>query len=72
MHTQHDGMQETLSSSKTRLDKLHAEITQTTDKIKSREKFLNNQLDPILKEYRSVQVLLSFPISLRNAFITFI
>lgn len=56
MHSQHEGIQDSLSSAKTRLDKLYSDITQTMDKIKSREKFLNNQLDPILIEYRSVQV----------------
>ncbi|XP_034247885.1 intraflagellar transport protein 57 homolog [Thrips palmi] len=55
MHSQHEGIQESLSSAKTRLDKLYSDITQTMDKIKSREKFLNNQLDPTLVEYRTVQ-----------------
>lgn len=55
MHIQHEGIQDSLSSAKTRLDKLYSDITQTMDKIKSREKFLNNQLDPTLVEYRSVQ-----------------
>lgn len=55
MHTQHEGIQESLSTAKTRLDKLHFDVSQTMDKIKSREKFLNSQLDPILIEYRSVQ-----------------
>lgn len=56
MHTQHEGIQESLSSAKSRLDKLYSDVSQTMDKIKSREKFLNNQLDPILVEYRAVQV----------------
>ncbi|KAK3914660.1 Intraflagellar transport protein 57-like protein [Frankliniella fusca] len=55
MHTQHESIQESLSSTRTRLDKLFTETTQTMDKIKSREKFLNSQLDPILVEYRAVQ-----------------
>ncbi|KAE8748035.1 hypothetical protein FOCC_FOCC005230 [Frankliniella occidentalis] len=55
MHTQHDGIKESLSSAKIRLDKLFTDTTQIMDKIRSREKFLNSQLDPILVEYRTVQ-----------------
>lgn len=45
-----------LSGTKGQLDKLHLEITNVLDKIKTRETYLNRQLEPILNEYRILQV----------------
>ncbi|EFA02064.2 Intraflagellar transport protein 57 homolog-like Protein [Tribolium castaneum] len=44
---------------KTQLEKLHKEISQTLDKIASREKFLNRELENNLDEYRMLQDQLS-------------
>ncbi|NXM70401.1 IFT57 protein, partial [Serilophus lunatus] len=41
------------------LDKLHNEISKTLEKINSREKYINNQLEHLVQEYRSAQALLS-------------
>ncbi|NXM33652.1 IFT57 protein, partial [Oxyruncus cristatus] len=41
------------------LDKLHNEISRTLEKINSREKYINNQLEHLIQEYRSAQALLS-------------
>ncbi|NXF04059.1 IFT57 protein, partial [Smithornis capensis] len=41
------------------LDKLHNEISRTLEKINSREKYINNQLDHLVQEYRAAQALLS-------------
>ncbi|NXQ53424.1 IFT57 protein, partial [Anthoscopus minutus] len=40
------------------LDKLHHEISRTLEKINSREKYINNQLEHLVQEYRSAQALL--------------
>nr|XP_050854040.1 intraflagellar transport protein 57 homolog isoform X1 [Vespula vulgaris] len=44
-----------LSGTKGQLDKLYLEITNVLDKIKTREIYLNRQLEPILNEYRILQ-----------------
>ncbi|NWW37157.1 IFT57 protein, partial [Panurus biarmicus] len=41
------------------LDKLHHEISRTLEKINSREKYINSQLEHLVQEYRSAQALLS-------------
>ncbi|KAF1511700.1 hypothetical protein FQV19_0008978, partial [Eudyptula minor] len=40
------------------IDKLHNEISRTLEKINSREKYINNQLEHLVQEYRSAQALL--------------
>lgn len=45
-----------MKSIKHELDKLTNNISETMEKITSREKFLNTNLDSLLIEYRSVQV----------------
>ncbi|NWI39612.1 IFT57 protein, partial [Picathartes gymnocephalus] len=40
------------------LDKLHNEISRTLEKINSREKYINSQLEHLIQEYRSAQALL--------------
>ncbi|XP_016918539.2 intraflagellar transport protein 57 homolog isoform X2 [Apis cerana] len=44
-----------LTGVKNQLDKLHIDISNTLDKIKTRESYLNRQLEPILKEYQIFQ-----------------
>ncbi|CAK9795102.1 Intraflagellar transport protein 57 homolog [Anthophora quadrimaculata] len=48
-----------LTGTKSQLDKLHTDITNTLDKVKTRESYLNKQLEPILKEYQILQEELS-------------
>ena len=44
-----------MTETKSYLDKLHEEITRTLEKINSREKYINNQLEPLLVDFRAVQ-----------------
>eukprot|EP00794_Sanderia_malayensis_P010785 gene10785-11939_t len=50
-----DGITTTLTDTKGQLDKLHHEISKTLEKISSREKYINNQLEHLIQEYRSNQ-----------------
>ncbi|EDV19563.1 uncharacterized protein TRIADDRAFT_61928 [Trichoplax adhaerens] len=52
MHQYRDGIESTLTETRGHLDKLHQEITKTLEKISSREKYVNNQLDNSLQEFR--------------------
>lgn len=47
-----------LSGTKANLNKIYVDIGNTLDKIKTRETYLNKQLEPSLIEYRSLQVIL--------------
>ncbi|XP_022098486.1 intraflagellar transport protein 57 homolog [Acanthaster planci] len=55
MHQHRDGIQSALTDTKGYLDKLHKEISRTLEKITSREKYINNQLEHLLQEYRGMQ-----------------
>ncbi|XP_052806204.1 intraflagellar transport protein 57 homolog [Mya arenaria] len=55
MHQHKDGIETSLTETKTYLDKLHDEITRTLEKISSREKYINNQLEHHLSEFRGAQ-----------------
>ena len=55
MHTYRDGIESSLDSTKTQLDKLHTDIARTLEKISSREKYLNNQLEGPLTDLRHLQ-----------------
>ncbi|KAL8618483.1 hypothetical protein ACOMHN_049900 [Nucella lapillus] len=55
MHTHRDGIESSLSSTQSHLDKLHGEIAHTLEKIASREKYLNHQLEHLLGDFRQVQ-----------------
>lgn len=55
MHQHRDGIESALSETKGHLDKLHKEISRTLEKISSREKYINNQLEHHLQEFRGVQ-----------------
>ncbi|GBM65587.1 Intraflagellar transport protein 57 [Araneus ventricosus] len=50
---------ETMSTTKTQLDKLYTDISRSLEKIGSREKYLNNQLEQLVLEYRTAQDQLS-------------
>jgi len=50
------GIDEALATTKGQLDKLHSDISHMLEKIGSREKFLNGQLEPLLVQYRALQV----------------
>ena len=45
MHAHRDGIDEALTNTKFDLDRLQAEIEKTLEKISSREKYINNQLE---------------------------
>lgn len=55
MHQHKEGIETSLTDTKSYLDKLHAEISRTLEKIGSREKYINNQLEHLLQEFRSLQ-----------------
>lgn len=59
MHQHKDGIESSLTETKSYLDKLHDEISRTLEKIGSREKYINNQLEHLLSEYRAAQDQLS-------------
>lgn len=59
MHQHKDGIDSSLEETRGYLDKIHNEISRTLEKINSREKFINNQLEHLVQEYRSAQALLS-------------
>lgn len=52
MKTYKSHIDETLSPTKTQLEKLHKEISSTLEKIGNREKYLNRELDTVLDNYR--------------------
>lgn len=49
-------METNFSGTKGQLEKLQVDIENTLDKIGTRENYLNRQLEPILSEYRMLQV----------------
>lgn len=57
MHEHRSKINETLTFTEKQLDGLHSEITRSLEKIGSREKYLNGQLEPLLLEYRNLQVM---------------
>ncbi|XP_053242251.1 intraflagellar transport protein 57 homolog isoform X1 [Podarcis raffonei] len=59
MHQHQDGIEYALKDTRGYLDKLHNEISRTLEKVSSREKYINNQLEHLVQEYRSAQALLS-------------
>lgn len=48
-------MATSLESSKTQLDQMHQEITRTLEKITSREKYINSQMEGPISEYRRLK-----------------
>ncbi|XP_037763497.1 intraflagellar transport protein 57 homolog isoform X3 [Chelonia mydas] len=59
MHQHKDGIESALKETRGYLDKLHSEISRTLEKVNSREKYLNNQLEHLVQEYRTAQAQLS-------------
>ena len=55
MHQHQDGIETNLKDTKSYLGKLYTEVTRTLEKIGSREKYINNQLEHLLGEFRSLQ-----------------
>lgn len=55
IHQHRKNIEETLSTTKQQLDKLHSDISRSMEKISSREKYLNNQLEQLILEYRTAQ-----------------
>lgn len=55
MHQHKDGIEQSLSHTRGHLDKLHSEISRTLEKITSREKYINNQLEHFLGDFRHMQ-----------------
>lgn len=55
MHQHQDGINSSLKDAKSHLDKLQEDIGKTLEKVGSREKYINNQLESLIHEYRSAQ-----------------
>ncbi|CAH3198825.1 unnamed protein product, partial [Porites evermanni] len=55
MQQHSEGIKSSLTETKGHLDKLHHEISRTLEKIGSREKYIDNQLEHLLQEFRSLQ-----------------
>lgn len=54
MHSYRNGIDEALTTTKSHLDKLHTDIGRTLEKISSREKYINSQLEAPLSDYRKL------------------
>ncbi len=54
MHSYRNGIEEALNTTKAHLDRLHADIGRTLEKISSREKYLNSQLEAPLADFRQL------------------
>ncbi|XP_013855995.1 intraflagellar transport protein 57 homolog, partial [Austrofundulus limnaeus] len=59
MHQHRDGIKTSLTETKGHLDKLQDDIGRTLEKVGSREKYINNQLELLIQEYRGAQAKLS-------------
>ncbi|XP_076155950.1 intraflagellar transport protein 57 homolog [Alosa pseudoharengus] len=59
MHQHQDGIKSSLKEAKSYLDKLQEDISKTLEKVTSREKYLNTQLEHLITEYRTAQSQLS-------------
>lgn len=55
MKTYKNTIEQSLSGTKLQLQKMHKDIKTTMEKIESREKYLNKDLDGVLEEYRLLQ-----------------
>lgn len=49
------GIEEAFGSTKLHLERVHKEVASAAEKATTREKFLNRELEPVLKEYRLLQ-----------------
>ncbi|XP_018572596.1 intraflagellar transport protein 57 homolog [Anoplophora glabripennis] len=59
MKSYKNSIDECLGTTKSQLEKLHKEISITLEKVNSREKYFNRELENILDDYRNVQDQLS-------------
>ncbi|XP_029434332.1 intraflagellar transport protein 57 homolog [Rhinatrema bivittatum] len=59
MHQHKEGIESSLKETKGYLDKLQNEISKTLEKVGSREKYINNQLEHLVQEYRAAHAQLS-------------
>uniref|UniRef100_H2LQD0 Intraflagellar transport protein 57 homolog n=1 Tax=Oryzias latipes TaxID=8090 RepID=H2LQD0_ORYLA len=59
MHQYQDKIDSLFKESKSYMDKLQEDIGKTQEKVSSREKYINNQLELPVQEYRSAQAKLS-------------
>ncbi|KAM6919178.1 intraflagellar transport protein 57 homolog [Xenentodon cancila] len=59
MHQHQDGIESSLKEATSYLDKLYEDVGKTLEKVSSREKYINNQLEHLVQEYRSAQAKLS-------------
>lgn len=55
MHQHRDGINSSLKEAKRYLYKLQEDISKMLEKVSSREKYINNQLEGLINEYRSAQ-----------------
>ncbi|XP_076437384.1 intraflagellar transport protein 57 homolog [Babylonia areolata] len=55
MHQHRGGIESSLTETQSHLDKLHNDIAHTLEKIASREKYLNHQLEHLLGDFRKAQ-----------------
>ncbi|XP_059828317.1 intraflagellar transport protein 57 homolog isoform X1 [Hypanus sabinus] len=59
MHQHKEGIETSLKETKSYLDKLQDEISRTLEKVSSREKYINNQLENLIQDFRTTQAQLS-------------
>ncbi|XP_077414529.1 intraflagellar transport protein 57 homolog isoform X2 [Vanacampus margaritifer] len=59
MHQHQNGIKTSLREAKGYLDKLEEDISRTLEKVSSREKYVNKQLEGVIGEHRAVQAKLS-------------
>ncbi|XP_032822969.2 intraflagellar transport protein 57 homolog [Petromyzon marinus] len=55
MHQHREGIDSALLDSKGQLERLQEEMSRTLEKISSREKYMNTQLEGLIQQYRTVQ-----------------
>lgn len=55
MHSYQDSIEESLKETKNYLEKLYDDISKTLEKISSREKYINSQLDGPMSDLRTYQ-----------------
>ncbi|XP_033934140.1 intraflagellar transport protein 57 homolog [Pseudochaenichthys georgianus] len=59
MHQHRDGIKSSLKEATSYLDRLQEDVGKTLEKVSSREKYINNQLESLIQEYRGAQARLS-------------
>nr|XP_057921928.1 intraflagellar transport protein 57 homolog [Doryrhamphus excisus] len=59
MHQHRDAISSSFREAKGYLEKLREDIGKTLEKVRSREKYINNQLEQLVQEYRGAQAQLS-------------